>query len=390
MTTPLPPLLIYCQHSLGLGHLARTWALADALSSHFHVVLASGGEWPAGLEPPPLEMIDLPAVALTLDGRLTPTRSSAPIDEVLAARTRILRGAVHRLRPQVVVIELFPFGRRKFRGEILALLAEARRLARPVVAVSVRDLLVRRGANQADYDDRVRQTLDAHFDLVLVHADAAFASLEDTFRPSVPSRVPVHHTGFVVPADTGVVCGGARRGIVVSGGGGRFAEPLYVTAIDAHARLGPERPPMTIVAGPLCPDTTLERVRRAAAASPDVVVESTVSDLCRLLRTAALSVSQCGYNTALDILRARVPAIVVPFADNGDSEQTDRARRLERLNAVRVFSGALDAAALCAAMKSGLDFVPAATAFDLGGAAASAAILKQALDSKSLVAAAQS
>ncbi|HJZ76158.1 MAG TPA: glycosyltransferase [Vicinamibacterales bacterium] len=385
-----PGLLMYCQHSLGLGHLARTWALADALSSRFHVVLASGGERPRGLQPPPIEMLDLPPVAQTLDGRLTPTDGAAPVDDVLHERARILCAAVHTLRPQVVVIELFPFGRRKFRREILALLDEARRLTRPVIATSVRDLLVRRGADQVEHDDRVRQILDAHFDLVLVHGDPAFARLEDTFTPSVASRVPVHYTGFVVPADTVAGCGGARRGIVVSGGGGRFAESLYLTAIDAHARLGPVRPPMTIVAGPLCPSDTLERVRRAAAPSADIVIESTVNDLCGMLETAALSISQCGYNTALDIVRARVPAIVVPFADNGDSEQADRARRLERLSAVRVFDGALDGAALCAAMKRAFAFVPTAPALDLGGAATTIDILKQALADKCVLEAARS
>ena len=47
-----PRLLCYCQHSMGLGHLVRSWAIADALSSTFHVVFVSGGESPAGMAPP--------------------------------------------------------------------------------------------------------------------------------------------------------------------------------------------------------------------------------------------------------------------------------------------------------------------------------------------------
>ena len=41
------------------------------------------------------------------------------------------------------------------------------------------------------------QVANAYFDAVLVHADARFATLEETFHPSVPLRVPVHYTGFV-------------------------------------------------------------------------------------------------------------------------------------------------------------------------------------------------
>ena len=133
---------------------------------------------------------------------------------------------------------------------------------------------------------------------------------------------------------------------------------------------------MTIVAGPLCPDEIVDRIRRLADASTGVRVERTVADLCGRMRVAALSVSQCGYNTALDIVCARVPALVVPFADNGDSEQTDRAGRLERLNAVRVFRGRpLTGPDLAAAIRDALPFVPRAAALDVGGGPATARIL---------------
>ncbi len=51
-------------------------------------------------------------------------------------------------------------------------------------------------------------------------------------------------------------------------------------------------------------------------------------DFRALLGHAALSVSQAGYNTALDVLAAGVRAIFVPFAAHDETEQTDRARAL--------------------------------------------------------------
>src|SRR5262249_7065203 len=149
-----------------------------------------------------------------------------------------------------------------------------------------------------------------------------------------------------------------RHGILVSGGGGRFAEPLYATAIAAHAQLGDDAAPMTIVAGPLCPDDQVARLRAAAAAWPTVCVERSVADLYGAMRGAALSISQCGYNTALDIVRAGVPAIVVPFDENGDSEQTVRARRLERLGALRVLSAGSGTTALAGAIRAAAGFHP--------------------------------
>ena len=48
-----PALLFYCQHSVGLGHLMRSYALCDRLAERFRVVLIAGGELPNGIDPPP-------------------------------------------------------------------------------------------------------------------------------------------------------------------------------------------------------------------------------------------------------------------------------------------------------------------------------------------------
>jgi predicted glycosyltransferase len=47
---PRPPLLFYCQHSVGLGHLIRSLAVARGLAERLEVVFASGGPLPPGLE----------------------------------------------------------------------------------------------------------------------------------------------------------------------------------------------------------------------------------------------------------------------------------------------------------------------------------------------------
>jgi predicted glycosyltransferase len=373
--TEQPTLLLYCQHSLGLGHLKRSWALARHFSRVFRVVLVSGGAPPLGLAAPRgIEIVELPPLAQNEAGGLFAVDSSRSVDDVQRERLERVIALYRRLRPDVVVIELFPFGRRKFQTELLALLEETRNAPRPIVASSVRDLLVDR-ADRRKYDDRARDTCAAYFDLVLVHADPRFATLGDTFRPSRPMETPVYHTGFVV--DEGGVNEAVppRAGVLVSGGGGRFAERLYTMAIDAHALLGDAAPPMTVVAGPLCPDDLFARLRGAAATRPAIRVERTVADLCGAMRRAAVSVSQCGYNTALDILRAAVPAVVVPFDDNGDTEQTVRATRLEQLRAVCVVRAAAGPAALARAVIAAQGVHPPANALDLSGGARSADIL---------------
>jgi len=377
--TRQPTLLLYCQHSLGLGHLKRSWALARHFSRVFRVVLASGGAPPMGLAAPDgIEVVELPALAQNEVGGLFAVDSSRPLEDVRRERLERLIALYRQLRPEVVVIELFPFGRRKFQAELLALLEETRVAPRPIVASSVRDLLVDR-ADRQKHDDRARDICAEYFDAVLVHADPRFATLDDTFRPSRPMETPVHHTGFVVDEDHVDAAVAPRSGVLVSGGGGRFAERLYTMAIDAHTLLGDAAPPMTIVAGPLCPDDLFARLRAAAASRPFIHVEQTVADLCGAMRRAAVSVSQCGYNTALDIVRAAVPAIVVPFDDNGDTEQTARAMRLEQLRAVQVVRAAAGPAALATALISAQRLQPPVNALDLSGGPRSTDILAAAL-----------
>jgi predicted glycosyltransferase len=89
-------------------------------------------------------------------------------------------------------------------------------------------------------------------------------------------------------------------------------------------------------------------------------------------------VSQCGYNTALDVLRAGVPALVVPFAAPGEDEQARRAARLAATGAVRALDpGHLNGERLAAAV---LDLLadppdPRALDIDLDGATRSAELL---------------
>ena len=80
-----PTVLFYCQHSLGLGHLARSFALAGALTDRFRVVLLNGGRLPRGLPAPPgVEVVSLPPLGMTVDGALV-SHDRAPQHRARAA-----------------------------------------------------------------------------------------------------------------------------------------------------------------------------------------------------------------------------------------------------------------------------------------------------------------
>ena len=110
------------------------------------------------------------------------------------------------------------------------------------------------------------------------------------------------------------------------------------------------------------------------------------TDLASLMRGAKLSVSQAGYNTVADILVAGCHALLVPYAADGETEQTDRAALLEGIHRTRTLSEAdLTAATLAAAIEHEIarPLPKQALQIALDGAARSAEILLAVAKSRS-------
>jgi predicted glycosyltransferase len=371
-----PTLLFYCQHSLGIGHLTRSFALASALAEFFHVVLLNGGPLPPELPvPSDIEIVHLPPLGMD-DGHTIVSRAgSRGVAQAQAERRVLIDAAVARHRPAVLLIELFPFGRKKFAAEIVPLIRAARRQpgAPALVACSLRDILVAR-ANQQRHDDRARWWADRYFDAVFVHADPRLARLEESFHPRRPLRVPVHYTGYVVPdrsATQPVVRG---EHVLVSAGGGIVGEPLFRAALAARAL----RPGLAlrIVAGPFLPEAHWQALQQSARGTPGVELVRQVPDMVAEMRRARASISQCGYNSALDIVVSGVPALVVPYATSTENEQSERAVRLAGLGALRHMNPeSLTGPQLAAQIDALLAFRPCAAALDLTGAAHTARTL---------------
>jgi predicted glycosyltransferase len=372
-------LLFYCQHSLGLGHLARSLRLAEGLTDRFDLLLLNGGRFPAGTTVPAgVSVLNLPP--LGHDGGELVTRDPAyTVEQACAERTRLLLAALADTRPAVLLIEMYPFGRRKFEFELVPLLDAAAALGpdRPKVVCSLRDILVQRPVGQQKHDERAVTRLNASFDAIVVHADPTFARLEESFHPATPLRVPVHYTGFVAPPAPAPVCDRLSR-LIVSSGGGMVGEPLVRAAVGVHRdlfiRTGLRT---TVVAGPFLPEPVWAWLQEQATHSPVLEAVRRVDDLAGEIARSALSLSQGGYNTTMDLLRAGTPAVVVPYADGSETEQTVRTSRLAELGVLRMVpaTSLADRESLLAALVAAAAAEPAPVRLDLSGAEHTAHIL---------------
>ena len=367
--------LFHVQHLLGIGHLRRAALIAAGLeAAGFTVDLVSGGMPVPGL---PVRAIQLPPVQAG-PGGFADLRDAAgrPAD----AAWRADRG--HRLlrlfavtRPDILLIEAFPFGRRAFRFELLPLLeAAAARSPRPLVVCSVRDIVQRRSP---DRDAETRALLDRHFDLVLAHGDPAFAALSDSFPLAARIGLRLRHTGIVVdPA----ACGhraAMRAGVLVSAGGGGAGLALLRTAAAASALAQGRFGPWRLVCGPNLPES--DRAAVAALAADDADVDRVRTDMPALLAEASVVVGQAGYNSVAELLATRTPAVLVPYARDGETEQAERAAAMAaRGLAVVLPEPDLSAPALLNAIGQAVALRPG-HAFDLDGAATTALVLAAAI-----------
>ena len=72
--------------------------------------------------------------------------------------------------------------------------------------------------------------------------------------------------------------------------------------------------PLRIVAGPFLPEAAWAALQQDVAGREDITLIRQAPDMAAEMAAARASISQCGYNTALDIVVSGVPALVVPYS----------------------------------------------------------------------------
>ena len=336
-------IFFYCQHVLGIGHLFRSLEICKALRDH-EVVLITGGPQITLHLPQHVKTFHLSELQMdsSFTGLLSPDQQLS-VDQVKEHRKQVLLALFEREKPDVFIVELYPFGRKAFRFEldpVLEAISE-NKFAPCKVVCSVRDILLEK-EDQHRHEDRALKTLNQYFDAVLVHADPELIRFEETFFRFDDIKIPVVYTGFVAqhcPA-------GARQRsrnelgldktqklIVASAGGGSVGAVLLESVVKAFQRLsGGNANYLRIYTGPYITKNDFESLKRQAG--PRVIIEKFNSNFISYLAAADLSNSMAGYNTCMNILTSRVRALVWPFSQN--QEQTMRAGRLASIGALEV------------------------------------------------------
>jgi predicted glycosyltransferase len=340
-------IILYCQHVLGIGHYFRSLEIAKALKRH-QVILVTGGPSVEAELPPHVTECKLPGLGMDPDfTELVPSKENLSLSEVQEERRGLLTSLFTKTAPDLFLVELYPFGRKRFGFELLPLLEaiHAEESGQTKVVCSLRDILVEK-ENQSGYERRVLGQLNRYFDALLVHADPTLVSLEETFESTDEIEIPVVYTGFVAPkprANAGrelresLGMGENESLVVASSGGGKVGAPLLRAVLEACSHLADlRRLRLYVFTGPFMADSDVVSLVERSASMSGVQILRFTKDFLTFLAAADLSISMAGYNTCMNILAGGAPSLVWPFAQN--REQRLRAGKLASLGALSLLT----------------------------------------------------
>ena len=373
--------LVYVQHLLGVGHLQRALQLARTLEQHdFGVALVSGGKPHTMTQSATFPVYQL-APLYSADGsfkRLLDANGKPVDDSWREARRQHLLGLFDDFKPQVLITETFPFGRRMLRSELLPLLQASRdsKDCRLVIA-SIRDIL-----QPKSMPERVDETcnwFDTYYDRVIVHGDARIAGIGDSFAGAERLGDRVYYSGYLC-AQAGSSPSGdtGYNEVLVSAGGSATGLAIMQAAIAAKPLSEFAHLRWRLLVSPAIAAADYARLQELA--DEGTCVERNRPDFSELVKRARLSISQAGYNTMTDVLNSTTASVVIPFAEAEEIEQSLRARALhQRGRVIALAQQDLNPTRLAAAMAAARDNCRPIDV-DLDGAANSAAMIRQWLD----------
>jgi predicted glycosyltransferase len=313
-------ILYYCQSLVGVGHLACSLRIIQELVPFADVDLIYGGLDTATMfEHPRLRSLRLPTLLHDqASGCLRDPDEARSVDAIWALRSARI-AAFLQGRYEGVVVEFYPFGRRRFKPEIMAMLRALREVSGPIpIFTSVREVLVPR---PQETERRMVETMRKHIHTVFVRGDPEVIRLDHTFSLVHEIQDKLVYTGYISPP-VPTVWPARKKQILISQGGGNVGAELLIAAIGV-APLMPDYN-FVLATGSRTPAADLAQLKSTLRSS-NVQIVPFLADFQRHLMESAASISMGGDNTLLDVITARTSALAYPY--QGNPEQSLRIEK---------------------------------------------------------------
>lgn len=340
-----PRVLLYSHDTFGLGHLRRNLAIADHLlrrNPPFSVKLLTGSpvarSWPL---PEGLEVQALPPVVKVGAEQYASRDGATSFAEMKARREELILETIETYRPDIFLVDHAPAG---MKGELLEALSYLRKeMPETRTVIGLRDILDSPQTVQELWKEQgIYKLLEEAYDQVLVYGSRNLFDpvREYNFPKSVARKT--QFCGYIARSIGGFSACDADHPqertekplVLVTAGGGDDGYPLMDGYLRALEGIQPNTVESILVPGPLMAKEQREALERAIAKRQDVKLIHT-TELESFIWRADLVIAMSGYNTTVEIIAARKPAILVPRAAPR-AEQRMRSTLLDKLGLARV------------------------------------------------------
>lgn len=394
---PLAPrILAYCASNIGMGHYVR---LVRVLREYVRrrpgtsVLLATDARDLSHAADAGLATLRLPGYCFEGDGsfRQSPENLSISNDELHALRVRLLLAAAEEFRPDLVIMDSLPHGKR---NEMQPVLAQSRELGAHTILM-MRDIPSLPGERfkfSGDSDEIEREA--GLYDAILIAGDRGLFDAAKTWGWPPAVRDKLTYIGFVLPptesvsrAEAFAAIGGGldpeKPTIVASLGGGwsgaAIIERLLDGIVQVRDKIGKPLQ-MVLLTGPAVAEPQFESARERARKAGGIAVERFTTRFGPVLAHADIALLQAG-STVYQVLEGSKPLILL-CRQYKSREQDERARRLQHYPGVRVVeSSEFESADLAELIGWGLSQKHAArrTGFGYDGPIKAAAVIEEIL-----------
>lgn len=324
---------LYSHDTLGLGHIRRNLAIANALAAADpspEILLITGAPGAGALPlPPGADCLTLPALGKRLDGTYRPRSLAASLGGLTELRSRIIQAAVISFDPDLLIVDKVPWGACR---ELAPALSDLRSLGRARCVLGLRDVLDDVDAARREWgQQRASEAVALHYDAVWIYGDpSTFDLVRECGFPSEVAR-RVTYTGYLGhgrPTTPFVPAGRMPVGpfaLCLVGGG---QDGLQLASSFVQARL-PAGQSGVVLTGPYMNEDDRRTVDRLAAGRRDMEVVGYEGGAEHFIAAARSVVSMGGYNSVCELLSSGKRSLIVPRA-RPRAEQLVRAARLAR------------------------------------------------------------
>ncbi|MCY3684162.1 MAG: glycosyltransferase [Gemmatimonadetes bacterium] len=367
-------ILFHSQHLHGVGHHFRTLQIVRELSERHEIYWVEGGRRiPDSDIPEPVKIIQQEPIYFSNWGRLISANRKISLKEALNSRKRVLKEVIETIKPDIFFIEYFPF-RWTLANELMQALSIVKTLNSSCkVVCSLRDvprespatshlsnrvppdplakwykkkfytknpLLTpqeRERRKARLYYEQVVSTLNSNFECLLVHTDPRVNTLDQYFPWIEKLQIEILYTGYVAQRISEKSIDYTHPFVLVSSGGGADAYKIVKPCIDAwkllyrHNKINNRQ--MIIFTGLFIPQSKYKKLQRGCENGP-FKIEMFTNDFIHWMKAADFSISRAGYNTCMNILETKTPALVVPSGLTND--QYLRGQTLSNLGLVEM------------------------------------------------------